>query len=213
MIKNRVKNFTCLIESSSFIVFSLILIFSLGLLAACQSKSEPGENNPTSKVTAVNVCDMFSQQDIEKIFKVSIKNVKNTVQSASENGNSFVSQCSYYVNSDGYKSVGIMVRYFANVTNPKTFDELVAQNTPESEAQNEEQKKIIDEVVNSFKTGIQINDIGDSGVWYNWSEIPSLMLYFNNHYHLIINLTGFEFNNENMEACKKVAEKLIITLK
>jgi hypothetical protein len=213
MIKNCVKIFARLIESSSFIVFSLILIFSLGLLVACQGKSESGENNPTSKVTAVNVCDMFSQQDIEQIFKVSIKNVRNTVQSASENGNSFASQCSYYVNSDGYKSVGIMVRYFANVTNPKTFDELVTQNTPESEAQNEEQKKIIDEVVNSFKTGIQINDIGDSGVWYNWADIPSLMLYFNNHYHLIINLTGFEFNNENMEACKKVAEKLITTLK
>jgi hypothetical protein len=211
MIKNCYKNFGRSIQSSSFVVFSLIFIFSLSVLVACQSKNQSEENKPTSKVTAVNVCDMFSQQDIEQIFKVSIKNVKNTVQNASQN--SFVSQCSYYVNSDGYKSVGIMVRYFANEANPKTFDELVAQNTPTSEAQNEEQKKIIDEVVNSFKMGTKINDMGDSGVWYNWSDIPSLMLYFNNHYHLIINLTGFEYNNENMEACKKIAEKLITTLK
>jgi len=205
--------FNSQINFSSTSIFFLIIIFSLSVLIACQGKSESGENNPTSKVTAVNVCDMFSQQNIEQIFKVSINNVKNTVQSVSENGNSFVSQCSYYVNSDSYKSVGIMVRYFANKTNPKTFDELIAQNTPAEEAQNEEQQKILDEVVNSFKTGTKIKDIGDSGVWYNWSEIPSLMLYFNNHYHLIINLTGFEYNNENMEACKEIAEKLITTLK
>jgi hypothetical protein len=210
MNNSRVE-FNFQINFSSTPIFFLTIIFSLSVLFACQGKSEPGENNPTSKVTAVNVCDMFSQQDIEQIFKVSINNVKNTVQSESEN--SFVSQCSYYVNSDSYKSVGIMIRYFANETNPKTFDELVDRNTPGGEAQNEEQQKILDEVVNSFKTGTKINDMGDSGVWYNWSEIPSLMLYFNNHYHLIINLAGFEYNNENMEACKKIADKLITTLK
>ena len=212
-MKNHFGKFNLQLKFSSSKILFLIFLYSLSLLITCQSKSGSGENNPNSKATAVNVCDIFSQQDIEQIFNVSVTNVKNTLQNASDDGNSFVSQCSYYVNSDSYKSVAIMLRYFANATNPKTFDELVAENTPAGETEDENQKKIIDEVVNSFKTGTSINDIGDSGVWYNWSEIPSLMLYFNNHYHLVINLIGFEYNNENMEMCKKIAERLITNLK
>lgn len=213
MLKNCNKYFWCLTRPSLFFVFSLIFILYLSVLVSCQSKNQPESNKPIQQAKVVNTCDLISQQDVEQIFNVKIKSVQNKLQNATEDGKSFASQCSYRVDSDHYKSVAIMLRYFANETNPKTFDEFIVKNTPTVEAQNEEQKKILDEVVNSFKAGTKINDLGDSGVWYHYSDIPSLMLYFNNHYHLIINLMGFEYSKENMEACKKIAQRLITTLK
>ena len=211
MIKNQKNNFGYLIQSSSFFVFSLLFISSVSVLVACQSKNQSEENTPTSKVTAVNVCDMFSQQDIEQIFNVSVENVKNTVQNAAANGQSLASQCTYYVKSSSYKTIAIMVNYSVKETSPKTFDELVAKNTPDMGNVNEEQKKILDEIKISFQTGTKINGVDEIGVWYNWAETPSLILYFKDHYQLIINLTGFEYNNENMEACKKIAGQLVTT--
>ena len=213
MMKDCNKIFWHLMRTSSAFVFYLIFILSISLLVGCQSKSQPEEKKPTSNITAVNACDIISQQDVEQIFNVSVKEVKNTIQNAAANGQSFVSQCSYYIKSNSFKTLAVMVNYSAKETSPKTFDELVAKNTPNMGDVTEEQKKILDEIKDSFLTGTKINDMGKIGVWYNWAEAPSLILYFNDHYELIINLIGFEYNKENMEACKKIAEKLITALK
>jgi hypothetical protein len=185
----------------------------MSLLFACQSKGQPEENKPTSNITAVDACDIISQQDVEQIFNVSVKELKNTIQNSAANGQSFASQCTYYIESNSFKTVAVMVNYSAVETSPKTFDELVAKNTPNMGDVTEEQKKILDEIKDSFLTGTKINDTGKIGVWYNWAEAPSLIIYFKDNYQLIINLIGFEYNNENMEACKKIAEKLITTFK
>ena len=210
-MKNHNNNFGYLIQSSSFFVFSLALIFSFSVMVSCQDKSQPENNNSASKSTAVDVCELISRQNVEQTFNVSLENVKNTVQNSTTNGQSFASQCTYYVKSGSYKTIAIMVNYSAKEASPKTIDELVAKNTPDMGNVNEEQKKILDEIKNSFQTGTKINGTDEIGVWYNWAETPSLILYFKDHYQLIINLTGFEYNNENMEACKKIAEQLVTT--
>jgi transcriptional regulator with PAS, ATPase and Fis domain len=213
MIINGNKHSIYFFKATSFFVFSLIFIFSMSLLVACQSKSQPEVNKPASNITAVDACDIISQQDVEQIFNVSVKDVKNTIQNSASNGQSFASQCTYYIESNSFKTVAVMVNYSAKETSPKTFDELVARNTPKMGDVTEEQKKILDEIKNSFLIGTKITDTDKIGVWYNWAEAPSLMIYFKDNYQLIINLIGFEYNNDNMEACKKIAEKLISTLK
>lgn len=207
------RNYSRSFLINSFVGICLLLTLSLSVFVACNSKSQSEENKPTSNITAVNACDIISQQDVEQIFNVSVKDVKNTIQNSAANGQSFVSQCSYYIKSNTFKTVAVMINYSAVETSPKTFDELVVKNTPNMGDVTEEQKKILDEIKDSFLTGTKINDMGKIGVWYNWAETPSLILYFNNHYELIINLIGFEYNNDNMEASKKIADKLITTLK
>ena len=207
------RNYSRSFLINSFIGICLLLTLSLSVFVACNSKSQPEENKPTSNITAVDACNIISQQDVEKIFNVIVKELKNTIQNSAANGQSFASQCTYYIESNSFKTVAVMVNYSAKETSPKTFDELVARNTPKMGDVTEEQKKILDEIKDSFLTGTKINDTGKIGVWYNWAEAPSLILYFKDHYQLIINLIGFEYNNENMEACKKIAEKLITTFK
>jgi len=205
------RNCNYLFITNSFIVHWVFLSLSLSVLVSCQSKDQPENNKPTKNTKAVNMCDLISQQDAEKIFNVTVENVKNTVRNSSAKGESFATQCTYQVKSSAYKTIAIMVNYSVKMTNPKTINELVALNTPKIDAKNEAQQKILDDVKNSFITGTQIKDMGDIGVWYNWAEVPSLMLYFKEHYQLIINLTGFEYNNDTLGMVKIVAEKLIKT--
>ena len=211
IMKNYNNYFGYLIQSSLFFVFSLVLIFSFSVMVSCQDKNQTENTKSSSQSTAVNVCELISQTNVEQTFTVSVENVKNTVQNSAANGQSFASQCTYYVKSSSYKTIAIMVSYSAKETSPKTFDELVAKNTPDMGNVNEEQKKILDEIKNSFQTGTKINSTDEIGVWYNWAETPSLIIYFREHYQLIINLIGFEYNNENMEACKKIADQLVTT--
>lgn len=207
------KNCFGFIKSTLLIFFTMTLILLLSAVTACQEEKKSEKPQTTSKAVSINVCESVSKQDIEQIFGVTVDSIKNTMQSSAANGQSFVSQCTYYVKGVGYKTVGIMVRYFSNENSPKSFDELVQRNSPSVEAKTEEQKKIIDKVKNSFLTGIKINDIGDIGVWYTWAEVPSLMLYFNQHYHLIINLIGFDYNDEVLVKTKTLAQKFITELK
>lgn len=197
------------INNNLIITLCLFFIFSMSAIVACQPKDQPENKKPIEKAKTVNMCDLISQQDAEKIFNVTIENVKNTVQNSSANGESFATQCTYQVKSGAYKTVAIMLNYSAKMTNPKNINELVELNTPKIDTKNEAQQKILDEVKNSFITGTQIKDTGEIGVWYNWAEVPSLMLYFKEHYQLILNLTGFEYNDETFGMVKLVAEKII----
>ena len=128
-------------------------IFSMSALVACQPKDQPENKKSAEKAKTVNMCDLISQQDAEKIFNVTIENVKNTVQNSSANGESFATQCTYQVKSGAYKTIAIMLNYSAKMTNPKNINELVELNTPKIDAKNEAQQKILDEVKNSFITG------------------------------------------------------------
>jgi hypothetical protein len=212
-MNNNFKNSRFLLPSSSFTVYCIASILLLTAIVACQNKKQSQQDKPTTKASAINMCEFLNQQEVEKIFGVEINNVKNSVQSAAADGQSFATQCTYYVKSNAYKTVAIMLKYSAKSKNPKTFDELLELNTPKMVPQDEAQKKILDEAKNSFLEGKKINDIGDVGIWYNYAAIPSLILYFKDHYQLIINLTGFDYTDNNFEGSKKIADKVLQTIK
>jgi len=192
------------------LVFLFTVSFTvLGGLTNCRDKKQPETNQLNSSKLNVNVCDIISKQDIEKIFNVSINKVSNTVQNSDLEAQTFVSQCAYAAKSSGYKSISIYLSYNGSVSNPKTFDGLVKANTRLLNKNNQEEKKMVNGMKKAFLSGSKINGLGDSGVWYNWSEIPSLLLFFNGHYKILINLIGFDYNNQTLKQAKDLAKKVI----
>lgn len=209
MKKNFKNNFYQFTRSNSYPRLFLMIIFSTAVLIACQSKSQTENNEPESKATAVDVCELISKQDVEQTYNIIVENVKNTLQNSAANGQSFVSQCSYTVKSGKFKSVSILFKYSALATSPKTFDDFLELNTPAGGTDNPEQKEIVDEVRNSYINGTKVTEMGDFGVWYNWAEIPSLMLYFNEHYYVLVNLIGFEYNDETFGMTKNIVSQIM----
>jgi len=197
------------LKSFSFFLLFTISSFALAGLNYCGNKKQPETNRLHSAKLNVNVCDIISKQDIEQIFHITIDKVRNTVQNSDENKQKFVSQCAYEVTGNDYKSVSIYLSYFTGATNPKTFDELVKSNTHLLNGNDPEENKMADELKNSFLSGTKINDLGDIGVWHNWSGVPSLLLYFNDHYKMIINLIEFDFNNETLKQVKGLAKEVM----
>jgi len=189
-------------------LFTVSLI-ALGGLTNCRDKKQPETNQVNSSKLNVNVCDIISKQDIEKIFNVSIIKVRNTIQNSDLGAQTFVSQCAYEVKSSGYKSISIYLSYNGSVSNPKTFDGLVMANTHLLNKNDPEEKRMVNEMKKAFLSGSKINGLGDSGVWYNWSEVPSLLLFFNGHYKILINLIKFDYNKQTLKQVKDLAKKVI----
>ena len=190
--------------------YEIVIIFSFIIASFSISfnyKKPVRETTAAAIIKEVNVCDIISQQDIEQIMNVKIDHTRNTLQNSDKKGYSFASQCSYYTKSE--KNVGIMLRYFKNVDNPKTFDELVSINTQLMDPTDTNEVNLANDIKSSFLNGRKIENPGQVGVWYNWSDIPSLMLYFKNHYQMIVNLSGFGFTDDTLIRAKKIADKIV----
>ncbi len=185
------------------IVIGCVLVLGCKDNPSGETKNAVGD---AKRASAVNVCKILSGEEVGRAMGLSIKETHNTLQMADEKGTRVVSQCSYNPAESG-QAIGVMLRYAANETNPTSLDGAIALLSRGLD------EKSSTEVAEAIKKGTTVSGLGEIAIWYSYSEAPTMVLFFNKHYQLIINTPYQTYNSQTMERAKLLASQVMQKIK
>lgn len=179
-MRGRLKN-----TYLSFAVLSLVLLL-IGLIASCGSSG----NEPQLK-GELNACTLLAGIDPETLLGEPVGEPKESIHQ--KDAHSSVSRCGYSAKNNWKKTFSLQVRYVPDSTNPKSIPvPLESQDIGDLKLESK-----------------AIRGLGDAAVSLSGAGSMQLRVYWNNHYRMIVVITGLGDHARTLEKATSVARHVI----
>lgn len=185
----------------SFLYAVFTMVAGPFLLLGCgdnPSAEKKGSSSDWKKAAAINICEILSGEEVGKTMGLAITEVDNVMFKQDEEGLRSASHCNYLFGQGASDVMSVTLRYDGSGSNPASMDDAMAGLTRGMDA----------DMLKDVQNAQAVEGLGDLAISYTYYS-PTLVVYFNKHYNLMITAPMKSDIPDIMEKSKQLASQIM----